>query len=73
MVADHMRDVTDLFTDLANGTLPAVSYVKPDGYLDGHPGGGKMTLFEAFVKNLIERAWPGSATCGPPDLSHLWW
>jgi len=56
MVADHMRDVTDLFTDLANGTLPAVSYVKPDGYLDAHPGGGKMTLFEAFVKNLIERA-----------------
>jgi phospholipase C len=29
MVADHMRDVTDLFTDLVNGTLPAVSYVKP--------------------------------------------
>src|SRR5260221_684141 len=30
MVADHMRDITDLFTDLKNGTLPAVSYVKPD-------------------------------------------
>jgi phospholipase C len=56
MIAEHMRDVTDLFTDLANGTLPAVSYVKPDGYLDGHPGGGKWTLFEAFVKNVIERA-----------------
>src|SRR5215475_7459746 len=26
MRADHMRDVTDLFTDLKNGTLPAVSY-----------------------------------------------
>jgi len=56
MVAEHMRDVTDLFTDLANGTLPAVSYVKPDGYLDGHPGGGKWTLYEAFVRNLIARA-----------------
>jgi phospholipase C len=56
MVAEHMRDVTDLFADLANGTLPAVSYVKPDGYLDGHPGGGKWTLFEAFLKNVIERA-----------------
>ena len=22
VVADHMRDVTDLFTDLVNGTLP---------------------------------------------------
>jgi phospholipase C len=27
MRADHMRDVTDLFNDLKNGTLPAVSYV----------------------------------------------
>src|SRR5215469_2407561 len=41
MVADHMRDVTDLFTDLTNGTLPAVSYVKPDGLLDGHPASSK--------------------------------
>jgi phospholipase C len=56
MVAEHMRDVTDLFMDLDNGTLPAVSYVKPDGYLDGHPGGGKWTLFEAFVRNVIEHA-----------------
>jgi hypothetical protein len=37
MVGDHMRDVTDLFTALVNGTLPAVSYVKSDGAIDGHP------------------------------------
>jgi len=30
--------------------------VKPDGYLDGHPGGGKWSLFEAFVRNVIDRA-----------------
>ncbi|HKR31847.1 MAG TPA: alkaline phosphatase family protein [Terriglobales bacterium] len=56
MVADHMRDVTDLFTDLSNGTLPAVSYVKPDGLLDGHPASSKWSLFEAFAKNIIELA-----------------
>jgi len=56
MVADHMRDVTDLFTDLTNGTLPAVSYVKPDGLLDGHPASSKWGLFEAFTKNIIELA-----------------
>ena len=56
MVAGHMRDLTDLFMDLANGTLPAVSYVKPDGYLDGHPGYSKWILFEAFVKHVIELA-----------------
>ena len=56
MVADHMRDVTDLFTDLTSGTLPAVSYVKPDGTMDGHPASSKWTLFEAFAKNIIELA-----------------
>ena len=56
MVADHMRDVTDLFTDLENGTLPAVSYVKPDGVMDGHPASSKWSLFEAFAQNIIELA-----------------
>jgi phospholipase C len=56
MVADHMRDVTDLFTDLKNGTLPAVSYVKPDGVMDGHPASSKWGLFEAFAQNIIELA-----------------
>jgi phospholipase C len=56
VVADHMRDVTDLFTDLVNGTLPAVSYVKPDGTMDGHPASSKWTLFEAFAENIIELA-----------------
>jgi phospholipase C len=56
VVAGHMRDVTDLFTDLANGTLPAVSYAKPDGTMDGHPASSKWTLFEAFAQNIIELA-----------------
>jgi phospholipase C len=56
LVADHMRDVTDLFTDLKNGTLPAVSYVKPDGAMDGHPASSKFDLFEAFVENIIDLA-----------------
>jgi phospholipase C len=56
LVPDHMRDVTDLFTDLTDGTLPAVSYVKPDGLLDGHPASSKWSLFEAFARNIIELA-----------------
>jgi phospholipase C len=60
VVADHMRDVTDLFTDLANGTLPAVSYVKPDGWVDGHPASSKWSLFEAFVKNIVTLAQDNS-------------
>ena len=56
VVADHMRDVTDLFTDLKNGTLPAVSYVKPDGTMDGHPASSKWNLFEEFAENIVELA-----------------
>jgi phospholipase C len=56
VVADHMRDVTDLFTDLKNGTLPAVSYVKPDGTMDGHPASSKWSLFEAFAQNIVQLA-----------------
>ena len=56
LVADHMRDVTDLFTDLTNGTLPAVSYVKPDATMDGHPASSKWSLFEAFVQNIVDLA-----------------
>ena len=53
MRADHMRDVTDLFTDIQNDTLPAVSYVKPDVTMDGHPASSKFDLFEAFAGNII--------------------
>jgi len=53
---DHIRDVTDLFDDLKNGTLPAVSFVKPDGAMDGHPNSSKLNLFEAFTKNIIDLA-----------------
>jgi len=53
MRADHMRDVTDLFTDIKNGTLPAVSYAKPDGAIDGHPASSKFNIFEAFAGNII--------------------
>ena len=56
MRADHMRDVTDLFADLASGDLPAVSYVKPDELMDGHPASSKFDLFEAFVDNIIKLA-----------------
>ena len=54
MVANHMRDVTDLFNDIKNGSLPAVTYVKPDGVMDGHPASSKWDLFEAFAGNIIQ-------------------
>ena len=51
--ATHLKDVPDLAAAIANGTLPAVSIVKPDGLLDGHPASSKLDLFEAFAGNII--------------------
>jgi Phosphoesterase family len=33
----HLKDTLDLYQDIANGTLPAVAFVKPSGWVDGHP------------------------------------
>ena len=52
--ATHLKDVTDLDADVAAGTLPAVSIIKPDGLLDGHPASSKLSLFEAFSKHVVD-------------------
>jgi phospholipase C len=50
----HIKDATDFFNAIDNSTLPAVSFVKPDGLLDGHPASSKVDLFEAMVKNIMD-------------------
>ncbi len=50
----HNQDTTALYQSLKDGTLPAVSFVKPDGWLDGHPASSKLNLFEGFVKKIVD-------------------
>ncbi|HEY2457718.1 MAG TPA: alkaline phosphatase family protein [Candidatus Acidoferrum sp.] len=50
----HLKDTTDLYNDIKAGTLPAVSYVKPSGWVDGHPASSKWNLFEGFVKKIVD-------------------
>jgi phospholipase C len=50
----HLKDTTDLYTAIAAGTLPAVSYVKPSGWADGHPASSKLNLFDGFVEKIVE-------------------
>jgi len=52
--AAHIKDATDFFAAVDNGTLPAVSFVKPDGLLDGHPASSKEDLFEGMVKKIMD-------------------
>ncbi|HEY6770223.1 MAG TPA: alkaline phosphatase family protein [Candidatus Sulfotelmatobacter sp.] len=50
----HNQDTTDLYQAIKDGALPAVSFVKPDGWLDGHPASSKLNLFEGFVKKIVD-------------------
>jgi phospholipase C len=52
----HNQDTTALYQAIQDGSLPAVSYVKPDGWLDGHPASSKLNLFEGFVKKIVDGA-----------------
>jgi phospholipase C len=51
---EHITDTAELYNDIAKGTLPAVSFVKPSGWVDGHPASSKWDLYEGFVKKIVD-------------------
>jgi phospholipase C len=50
---NNIQDYSNFATDVQNGTLPAVSFVKPDGINDGHPASSSLSLFETFASNIV--------------------
>jgi phospholipase C len=54
IVKAHLQDTTNLYSDIASGNLPAVSFVKPGGRLDGHPASSKYDLYEGFVRKIVD-------------------
>ena len=52
---DHLKDTEDLYAKIDEGTLPAVSFVKPGGLNDGHPASSKFDIFEGFVKKIVNQ------------------
>jgi phospholipase C len=57
----HVQDTLNLYSDITNGTLPAVSFVKPSGLVDGHPASSKLELFEGFAQKIVSQV-QGSST-----------
>ena len=60
----HIVPIEDYYEDLANNTLPAVSYVVPSGASEHPPG--SIAAGEAFVRTLVtslqrSKAWSSSA------------
>jgi phospholipase C len=49
-----LKDTWDLYAAIKDGNLPAVSFVKPSGFVDGHPASSKLDLFEGFVKKIVD-------------------
>jgi phospholipase C len=51
----HLKDTLDLYDAIADGKLPAVSFVKPSTFNDGHPSSSRLDLFESFTRRIIEQ------------------
>ena len=50
----HIKDVTDFYAAVGANILPAVSFIKPDGLLDGHPASSKVDLLEGMLQKIID-------------------
>jgi phospholipase C len=59
-ITAHIQDTTALYEDIDTGNLPAVSIVKPSGFVDGHPASSKLDLFEGFVNRIVNQVQASS-------------
>jgi acid phosphatase len=54
--AAHLKDyATDFLKDIAAGTLPAVSFYKPQGNLNQHPGYASILDGDAHIADVIAK------------------
>jgi len=53
--ANHQYDLSDFWTALDGGNLPAVSYLKAAAYQDGHPGYSDPIDEQTFLVDTINR------------------
>ena len=51
--AAHLKDYTDLVADAAAGTLPAVTFYKPQGNLNQHEGYANLDDGDAHIADLV--------------------
>ena len=53
--ARHIKDGDDLMKDIANGTLPQVTFYKPVGRLNQHPGYTNIAEGDAHIDDVLKR------------------
>ena len=76
--ANHQYDLTDFWTALGEGRLPAVTYLKASGYQDGHPGYSDPIDEQVFVVGVINAVmnspyWKDTAIIINYDDSDGWY
>jgi acid phosphatase len=49
----NLQGLDALYRDLAEKTLPAVSFIVPPNWDSGHPGYSTVALFEGFLRDVI--------------------
>jgi acid phosphatase len=63
----NLQDLSNLYSDLQAGTLPAVSFVRPLETMAGHPANSIQSNYENFVTDLVntvhrnQSAWESTA------------
>ena len=53
--AEHLKDGGDFFTAIDRGTLPQVSFYKPPGNLNSHPGYADVLSGDEHIADIVER------------------
>jgi phospholipase C len=76
--ANHQYDLSDFYTTLKDGNMPAVSYLKAAEYQDAHPGYSDPLDEQNFVVNTVNqieksRYWKSTAIVITYDDSDGWY
>jgi phospholipase C len=76
--ANHQYDVNDFFAALAQGNFPSVSFLKPPGFQDSHPGYSDPLDEQQFIVNVITKLqqnpeWQSTAVIIAYDDSDGWY
>jgi phospholipase C len=76
--ANHQYDISDFYTALNAGNLPAVTYLKAPRYQDAHPGNSDPITEQAFIVTVINALqqspdWKSTAVFIQYDDSDGWY
>jgi hypothetical protein len=52
--SEHIKDATDFCAAVTSGRLPAASFVKPDGLIDGSSATSRLDLFEGILQKILD-------------------